>query len=331
MRSLNPCLKHLFLCAPPATPSAGQPAQLSPDSPRRTQNQNFSKIHVPQPQQHHPQQVPDLVHQPSLVDAPKAQAGFKLIDDIKAEHNETLKDYAELDKAHRKLVKDFKDLEAKHSKICSAMKTLKNENEELVKEGNALSVALKSGMKESELSKRKSEKETEALKAELKNLKEYKIQQQEEARKAKKLEKKKRQKEKKRAAKAGDEVLDESDLETTFENCAASEEQPKPLAQQISKSFEGEILPELKTETCEEIKDCENNLEHVKETYVFKSDEPRFLDFPERFEDWSEDQKKDAYDNYFREKFKALLLILAPCHSEYYWLLANPVTIILLI
>ena len=72
------------------------------------------------------------------------------------------------------------------------------------------------------------------------------------------------------------------------------------MAQQISLSVEGEILPELKTETSEKIKDCENNLKHVKETYVFKSDDPRFLAFPDRFEDWSEDQKKDAYDNYFK-------------------------------
>ena len=99
----------------------------------------------------------------------------------------------------------------------------------------------------------------------------------------------------------GGKVIDKSGLETSeivsFENFAAYEEQHKPLAQQISESFEGEILPELKNQTCEEIKYCENNLEHVKEMYVFKSDEPRFLDFPERFEDWSEDQKKNAYHN----------------------------------
>ena len=284
----------------PHHPAAGQPCQLSPDALRKSQNHNFTQIQVPQPQQHHPQQEPDLVHQPSVVDAPAAHTGVNMMESIKAEHNETLRDYAELDKAHRKLGKDFKDLEAKHSKVCSAMKTLKTENEELAKEGNALSVALKSSMKESELSKGKSEKETEALKAEIANLKEFKIQQQEQARKVKKLEKKKRQKEKKREP----EVLNKSDLETTeissFENCAEPEEKPNQVAQQISLSVEGEILPELKTETSEKIKDCENNLKHVKETYVFKSDDPRFLAFPDRFEDWSEDQKKDAYDNYFK-------------------------------
>jgi hypothetical protein len=36
------------------------------------------------------------------------------------------------------------------------------------------------------------------------------------------------------------------------------------------------------------------------EGYTYKSEEPRFLDFPPKFEDWSEDQKKDAYDNNFK-------------------------------
>ena len=64
------------------------------------------------------------------------------------------------------------------------MKTLKNDNVELTKESNRLCVAIKSAMKDSEIIKRKSEKEIEALKAEHANLKKYKIQQQEEARKA---------------------------------------------------------------------------------------------------------------------------------------------------
>ena len=49
----------------------------------------------------------------------------------------------------------------------------------------AQSVALKSVRKESDLSKHKFEKETEALTTQLTNLKEYKFQQQGEARKAK--------------------------------------------------------------------------------------------------------------------------------------------------
>ena len=211
------------------------------------------------------------------------------------------------------------------------MKTLKNENEELVKEGNAISVSLKSRLKDSELSKRNSEKEIEAYKVELANLLEYKIQQEEEVRKARKLEKKMRQKEKKKASKAGDKVLEKSDIETTkavsADNTAESEEQVKPIAKKMSESFEDEKLSELRTKTCEQI-DNENNLEHEKETeasienkpklseleikkiqgFIFRSKEPRFYEFPEQFEDWSEEQKSDAYENnfefYLQKSFK---------------------------
>ena len=262
----------------PHHPSVGQPAQLSPDPSNQTQNHSFSQLHVPQPLQPHqiPQQVPDLVHQPYPVDPPTTQTGLKLIkdiDSIKAEHKETLKDYAELDKAHRKLVKEHKDLEAKHSKVCSAMKSLKKDNEELAKEGNALSVAIKGGMKDSEISKRKSEKDIESLKAELANLKEYKIQQEEEARKAKRLDKKMRQKEKKKASQAENKDLDNSGVETTkivpVENCAESEEQVKPFAKQMSESFKDEKLTDLRSDTFEETEDCENNLEYEEKKLLF--------------------------------------------------------------
>ena len=48
----------------------------------------------------------------------------------------------------------------------------------------------------------------------------------------------------------------------------------------------------------DDIKDIENNLELKTKTYT--SEEPRFLDFPSNFADWSEDQKKDAYENNFK-------------------------------
>ena len=83
-------------------------------------------------------------------------------------------------------------------------------------------------MKDSELSRLKSEKEIETLKGELAGLLEYKIQQQEEIRKAKKLEKKLKQKEKKKASQSDENVL-ESGLETVevvpteIENAAIDE------------------------------------------------------------------------------------------------------------
>ena len=101
------------------------------------------------------------------------------------------KDYAELDKAYRKLSKEHKDLQAKHMKDCSEVKVLKDDNKEIVKEGNAHSVALKSYKKDLDLTLKTSGKEIEALKEELATLKEFKIQQQEEKRKVQKQEKKK--------------------------------------------------------------------------------------------------------------------------------------------
>ena len=35
-------------------------------------------------------------------------------------------------------------------------------------------------------------------------------------------------------------------------------------------------------------------------SYKFKSDDPKYLLFTEEFEDWSEEQKRDAYDNNFK-------------------------------
>ena len=52
--------------------------------------------------------------------------------------------------------------------------------------------------------------------------------------------------------------------------------------------------------TSDDIKDKENNLELKTEKPGFKSEEPRFSSFPSSFADWSEDQKKDAYENNFK-------------------------------
>ena len=76
-------------------------------------------------------------------------------------------------------------------KVCSEVKVLKDDNKEILKEGNAHSVALKSYKKDLDLTLKTSGKEIEALKEELATLKEFKIQQQEEKRKVQKQEKKK--------------------------------------------------------------------------------------------------------------------------------------------
>ena len=199
---------------------------------------------------------------------------------VKAENVEAHKEYAELEKSHRKLTKEHKELQTKHSKVCLEVKTLKTEKEIISKESNALSVALQSTKKHSESSFRQSMKDIEALKEELANLIQYKIQHQEEIRKAKKAEKKLRQKEKK---------------ETSGIAAALVVDKSKPVSDDQS----NEVHHESETAS-DDIKDIENNLELKTETNVFKSEDPRFLDFPSSFADWSEDQKKDAYENNFK-------------------------------
>ena len=172
---------------------------------------------------------------------------------------------------------------------------------------------------------RNSEKENEAIKGELEILQDYKAQHQEEIRKAKKLEKKIRQKAKKKMLKSKDET---AEAESENEKGDTGEEVPS-FQTETSDNFkdhennlevknvatiaieEAELVHSDQTEeeiakkiseaakSSDEPKDNENNLELKTETYIFKSEEPRFLDFPSSFADWSEDQKKDAYDNHF--------------------------------
>ena len=245
-----------------------------------------------QQQPNNPEIVTDPVQQLQLsqnLPQPKTQASSELLRDIdviqakyqkvKAEKVEAHKEYAELEKSHRKLTKEHKELQTKHSKVCLEVKTLKTEKEIILKESNALSVALQSTKKHSESSFRQSMKDIEALKEELANLIQYKIQNQEEIRKAKKAEKKLRQKEKKESSKTAALLVEES----------------KPVSDDRS----NEMHQESETAS-DDIKDIENNLELKTETYVFKSEDPRFVDFPSSFADWSEDQKKDAYENNFK-------------------------------
>ena len=138
--------------------------------------------HVPQQQPHKPHHVPVHHHSAELSQQVKKDLEIhKQIEVLKAEHvkivEENCKYYAELDKANRKLSKEHKELQAKHMKDCSEVKVLKDYKKEIsMKEGNALSVALKSCKKDLDLTLKTSGKEIEALKEELATLKEFKIQ-----------------------------------------------------------------------------------------------------------------------------------------------------------
>ena len=186
----------------PHYPSDGQPGQPGQLSARQTKDslQFHNQQHHPQHRSYSPQHhalVPQVqvVPAPGLKQQQQQTNNPEIVTDpvqqniqkIKAENLEVHKEYAELEKAHRKLSKEHKELQAKHSKVCSEVKTLKAEKEDVLKESNALSVALQSSKKNSESSFRQSMKEIEALKEELTNLNQFKIQHQEEIRKAKKL------------------------------------------------------------------------------------------------------------------------------------------------
>ena len=309
----------------PLHPSVGQPGQLPVRPPMLSENIPHNQQHhnhqLPQQQVYSPQHHQTLVlgpqvqaksqqkhQQPSNPEndtepvkysqhppnptQPKSQELLKELDLIQAEHQKTIaenlesqKEYAELEKAHRKLLKEHKELQAKHSKVCSEVKILKTDKEIVVKENNALSVAIKSTKKDSEASVRNSTKESEALKGELEKLMQYKIKHQEEIRQTKKMEKKLRQKEKKKSSKpdAAIAAVEEAKLVHSVQ----SEEETVQNRSETAKASD-------------KLKDNENNLEPKTETFVFKPEDPRFLDFPSRFADWSEDQKKDAYENKFR-------------------------------
>jgi hypothetical protein len=132
---------------------------------------------------------------------------------------------------------------------------------------------------------RNSRKEIGALKEELENLMEYKIKHQEEIKKAKKSEKKLRQKEKKQSSKIAATITDEEEAEL-FHSTTSEEETVQKRSEAVKAS--------------DELKVNENNTKLKTDTHFFKPEEPRFLDFPSSFADWSEDQKKDAYENNFK-------------------------------
>ena len=113
---------------------------------------------------------------------------------------------------------------------------------------------------------------------------EFKIKRQEEIKMAKKSEKKLRQKEKKQSSKVDAAIAVK---EAELSNSVQSEEE------MVQKGI-------VAAKASDKIKDTENNSEPKTETYVYKSEDTRFLDFPSSFADWSEDQKKDACDNNFK-------------------------------
>ena len=313
----TPCPQHV---SDDPVRQSHHPSVVQPKHPDKQTVNNLSSFnHVSQKHHHnHQLTVPPVPHvdhhdyfaHQHKVDYPQQDhqnlwetlEGSKLpnpTETLKAEHDrvieENLKDYAELDKAFRKLSKENKELQTKHMKVSSEVKVTKTEKESILKENKALSVALKSSKKDLELNLKHSSKEFEALREELTTLNEYKIQQQQDKKKARKLEKKLRQKEKKKPLKAKEVTADESEV-ADIEIIIDSE---KLSAEMKSNAIEEE--PTIQTETNSKSMDSENNQELVENPpVIWESEEIRFKDFPENFDDWSEEQEKDAYSNNFK-------------------------------
>ena len=145
-----------------------------------------------------------------------------------------------------------------------------------------LSVALKTSKKDFEQSVRSFQKERKSLQKELENLNDFKIVKDAEQKQIKKAEKKSRQKAKKASKETTDKVhFEDQNLKELPVDNNNFEEIAEPSIANTDASAKPEKQAQAKS----------------KESYTFKSDDPRFLEFPEKFEDWSEDQKKDAYDN----------------------------------
>ena len=219
------------------------------------------------------------------------------LDEALKEKNDALEDLLQTDQARRKLCKENKELIKRQEQVCYEVKLLKVEKDTLVKENNSLSVALKSGKKDLEQNVKSFEKERDSYEAELQNLIAFKKEKVEEQKQKKKAEKKSRQKAKKVEKESIDRVHSEDQMLINISSNTT-------ISEKITESKETIICNSAASE-CDLQSDASAKLENPtkpksSESYTFKSDDPRFLDFPEKFEDWSEDQKKDAYDNYFK-------------------------------
>ena len=168
------------------------------------------------------------------------------------------------------------------------MKALKLEKENVLKEKNALGVALQTCKKTLECSQQKFEKERNVLKNELEKLNVYKIEREAEIKQKKKAEKKMRQKASKEKVKKLDSHV----------NAWVSVETENRQIEYNSEHDENSNDTSKKGEEAEDILDTLQI--EASDIHSNKSYDLRFLDFPEEFDDWSEDQQNDAYKNCFK-------------------------------
>ena len=105
---------------------------------------NQSPPHV-SPQHHHePKHDIQQKNSELLCQINSMKANFE---EVSRHKNEASQELFELDRAHRKLLKENKDLLKRHEQVCSEWKAVKKEKENIEKENNYLSVALKMSKK----------------------------------------------------------------------------------------------------------------------------------------------------------------------------------------
>ena len=146
-------------------------------------------------------------------------------------------DLLKLDQAHRKLAKENKELLKKHEQLCTEMKIVKGEKEQLSRENNALSVALKASKKDLKENLETFEKERKGLQIELVNLNKFKVEKEAEQKKIKKAEKINRQRDKKQNTDNSDykDYNSNDTLENNSDNVMNAK--PQPSDQHMSDAF----------------------------------------------------------------------------------------------
>ena len=148
-----------------------------------------------------------------------------------------------------------------------------------------MSVALKSQKKVNQEQASDFEKEASKLRKTIIELSEFKNSIVEEAKKEKKLKKKLSKKLKQAALK---------ELKTTMND--------KKTDESIEVEFEAEDQEnEFVKQECETTIDNQNNQQlEQSESVELKSTQTKPFDFPEKFKDWSEEQRKEAHENNFK-------------------------------
>ena len=200
--------------------------------------------------------------------------------------------HQEANKETKIITSEKKAIEAKHVKTCEDLKTLRHDNEDLVKSKNALSVAVKNQKKVNQEQESKFTKETLQLRKTVEDLTVFKKCIVDEAVKEKKLKKKAAKKMKQAASK---------------EALSASQEEKKKESEEVKAENEFKAQENsnivVQGNTSKQEIDASNDSENNQQQDT-KVDEPKIHlkkldDFPEKFKDWSETQRKDAQENNF--------------------------------